>query len=158
MSAELTAAELGLDLSAPTQPAANYLSAVRAGELLFLAGHGPRRADGGYVTGRVGVDLTVEEGYEAARLTAIRLLATIRAELGSLDRVTRIVKLLCMVNCPPDFKEQPRVANGASDLLVEVFGEAGRHARSAVGMGSLPLGVAVEIELIAQVEGEGSST
>jgi enamine deaminase RidA (YjgF/YER057c/UK114 family) len=153
MSAELRAAELGLDLSTATEPGANYLSAVRVGDLLFLAGHGPRRADGSYVTGKVGIDVTVEEGYEAARLTAIRLLATMRAELGSLDRVTRIVKLLCMVNCPPDFTEQPRVANGASDLLVEVFGEAGRHARSAVGMGSLPLGVAVEIELVAQAEG-----
>lgn len=153
MSAELKAAELGLDLSAPTQPAANYVSAVRAGDLLFLAGHGPRKADGSYVIGKVGVDVTVEEGYDAARLTAIRLLATLKAELGSLDRVQRIVKLLCMVNCPPDFEEQPRVANGASDLLVEVFGEAGRHARSAVGMGSLPLGVTVEIELIAQLTG-----
>ncbi len=153
MSAELKAAELGLDLSAPTQPAANYVSAVRAGDLLFLAGHGPRKADGSYVTGKVGIDVTAEEGYEAARLTAIRLLATLKAELGSLDRVQRIVKLLCMVNCLPDFEEQPRVANGASDLLVEVFGEAGRHARSAVGMGSLPLGVTVEIELIAQLTG-----
>ncbi len=156
MSADVKAAELGLDLSAPAQPVANYLSAVRAGDLLFLAGHVPLREDGTYVTGKIGADLTAEEGYEAARLAAIVVLATLKAETGSLDRVERIVKLFCMVNCLPGFEEQPQVANGASDLLVEVFGEAGRHARSAVGMVSLPLGVAVEIELVAQLKPEST--
>lgn len=151
MSFEAKAAELGLDLSAPGAPMANYVPAVRSGDLVFLSGHGPARPDGGFVTGKVGDGLSVEQGYDAARLTTINLLASLRAEIGSLDKVSRIVKLLCMVNCPPDFGQQPQVANGASDLLVELFGEAGRHARSAVGMASLPAGIAVEIEMIVQV-------
>lgn len=151
MSFEARAAELGLNLTTPGTPLANYVPAVRSGDLVFLSGHGPARPEGGFVTGKVGDALTVEQGYDAARLTTIGLLSSLRAEIGSLDKVARIVKLLCMVNCPPDFGQQPQVANGASDLLVELFGEAGRHARSAVGMGSLPAGIAVEVEMIVQV-------
>jgi enamine deaminase RidA (YjgF/YER057c/UK114 family) len=151
MSADDRAAKLGLDLGAPPAPVANYVRAVRTGSLLFLAGHGPRSIDGSRVTGKLGVNMTVEEGYRTARSVGVQLLSTIKHELGSLDRVERVVKLLCMVNCAPNFGRQPEVANGCSDLLVEVFGEAGRHARSAVGMADLPNGIAVEIEAIVQV-------
>ena len=151
MSYESKAAELGLDLSKPVPPVANYLRAVRTGDLIFLSGQGPYRLDGSVVTGKVGAELSLEEGYEAARLTMIKLLSSLRDAAGSLDNVSRIVKLLCMVNCPPDFGQQPQVANGASDLLVELFGEAGRHARSAVGMSSLPMGIPVEIEMIVEL-------
>jgi enamine deaminase RidA (YjgF/YER057c/UK114 family) len=133
---------------------ANYVGAVRVGELLFVSGHGPYdHGSAEYVfIGKLGRDLDVETGQMAARLTMLNLLASVRAELGSLDRVERIVKLLCMVNSAPDFAEQPQVANGASDLLVEIFGEErGRHARSAVGMGALPMGISVEIEAVIQV-------
>ncbi len=152
MSAEERMKELGLDLSSAPSPVANYVPAVRTGNLVFLSGQGPRRPEGGMVCGKVGLDLSVEEGYEAAGLVAVGLLSSLRAELGSLDRVKRVVKLLGMVNSTPDFGDQPRVINGASDLLVDVFGERGRHARSAVGMGSLPMGIAVEIEMIVEVE------
>ncbi len=151
MSAEDRLRALGFALPPPARPAGNYVGAVLSGNLLFLAGHGPRRDDGSLITGRVGEDLTVEQGYEAARAVALGLLGAMRAELGSLDRVTRIVKVLGMVQCTPDFQDHPAVINGASDLFVEVFGEAGRHARSAVGMASLPFGIAVEIELVAEV-------
>ena len=151
MSAEARVRELGLEIPDPMAPVGSYVTAVRAGDLLFTSGAGPIREDGTLVRGKVGVDLNVEQGSEAARLVALQLLGVLRAELGGLDLVERVVKLLCMVNCPPDFGDQPAVANGASDLLVEVFGESGRHARSAVGMGSLPMGIPVEIELIAAV-------
>lgn len=151
MSAEERLRALGLALPPPARPAGNYVGAVLSSNLLFLAGHGPRRDDGSLITGRVGEDLTVEQGYEAARAVALGLIGTMKAELGSLDRVTRIVKVLGMVQCTPDFPDHPAVLNGASDLFVEVFGEAGRHARSAVGMASLPFGIAVEIELVAEV-------
>ncbi len=150
MSFDAKAEELGLNLSEPGTPIANYVPSVRTGNLVFLSGHGPVGADG-LVRGKVGVELSVDEGYDAARLVLIQLLGSLKAELGTLDKVERIVKLLCMVNCPPDFGDQPKVANGASDLLVELFGEAGKHARSAVGMGSLPMGMSVEIEMIVQV-------
>lgn len=150
MSYDAKAAELGLELPPAARPVANYVPAVRTGNLVFLSGHGPLR-DGSLVRGVVGEDLGVEEGVEAARLTMIGLLGSLKAELGSLDRVVRIVKLLCMVNCTPDFGDQPQVANGASDLLVELFGDAGKHARSAVGMQSLPMGMSVEIEMIVEV-------
>ena len=150
MSADARAAGLGLELGAAPGAVANYQPAVRAGDLLFLSGHLPLQ-DGAPVRGRLGDDLTIEQGYEAARLAAVQLLASLRAALGSLDGVEQIVKLLCVVNSTADFVDQPQVANGASDLLVEVFGEAGRHARSAIGGNSLPLGAAVEIELIARV-------
>ncbi len=143
---------LGIELPTPPAPVANYVRAVRTGNLVFLAGHGPLKPDGGYVTGKVGRDLTVEQGYEAARLTGISLLASLKAEIGDLSRVRRIVRVEGMVNSTPEFTDQPKVINGCSDLLVEVFGERGRHARAAVGMASLPIGIAVEIKMVVQVE------
>lgn len=141
----------GVQLPAAPRPMANYVEAVRVGSLIFLAGHGPLE-DGKLLHGKVGVDLDVQAGYRAARLTCLGLLATLKHELGDLDRVKRIVKLLGMVNCPPDFGNQPEVINGCSDLLVEAFGpEIGKHARSAVGMGSLPRNIPVEIEMIVEV-------
>jgi enamine deaminase RidA (YjgF/YER057c/UK114 family) len=144
--------DLGITLPPPSKPVANYVKAVRTGNLVFLAGHAPTKPDGTYVTGKVGKDLTVEQGYEAAKLTAISLLATLKAELGDLNKVKRVVKVLGMVNCHSDFTDQPKVINGCSDLLVAVFGDKGKHARSAVGMNSLPLGTSVEIEMIVEVE------
>lgn len=156
MSADARIKELGIDLTAPSNPIANYVPAVRVGNLLFLSGHGPRRGSSpDMITGKLGADLSVEEGYEAARLVGIQLLASIQREIGSLDGVERCVKALGMVNGTADFDQQPAVINGFSDLMVEVFGENGKHARSAVGMGSLPNGIAVEIELIVQLK-EGS--
>jgi enamine deaminase RidA (YjgF/YER057c/UK114 family) len=155
MTAEQRIRELGLNLEAPAGPLANYVPMVRTGNLLFLSGHLPAAgADGSRPAGKLGADLSVEQGYAAARQAAIALLTTIRRELGSLDRVRRIVKVLALVNSAPDFVQQPQVVNGASDLLVEVFGEAiGRHARSAVGAVSLPLNAPVEIEMVVEVEG-----
>lgn len=152
VDAEANLQKLGIELPEASNPVANYVNAVRTGNLIFLAGKGPNKPEGGYVTGKLGADLTVEEGYEAARLVAINQLAVLKAELGNLNRVKRIVKVLGMVNSAPDFTQQPEVVNGFSDLMVEVFGERGKHARSAVGMGSLPRGIAVEIELIVEVE------
>lgn len=143
---------LGIELIAPTKPVANYVKAVRTGNLIFLSGHGPSKADGTSIKGKVGADLTVEEGKEAARITAISLLSTLKAEVGDLSKVKRIVKVTGMVNCAPDFYDQPQVINGCSDLLVEVFGDKGKHARAAVGMVSLPSNIAVEIEMIVEVE------
>ena len=148
---ETRLAELGIELPVPSSPVANYVNAVRTGNLIFLAGKGPKKPDGEYVTGKVGEDLTVEEGYQAARLTGISQLAVLKAELGNLNRVKRIVKVLGMVNAVPDFGNQPEVVNGFSDLMVEVFGDRGKHARAAVGMGSLPRGIAVEIEMVVEV-------
>lgn len=148
-------AALGIVLPEPEAPVANYVRAVRTGDLVFLAGHGPSLLDGsGFVTGEVGSDLTLEEGYEAARLTAISLLASLKAEIGDLGKVRRIVRVFGMVNAVDGFGEQPEVINGASDLLVEVFGERGRHARAAVGMASLPRDIAVEIEMVVEVASE----
>lgn len=152
MTPETRLETMGITLPEPMTPAANYVPAVRTGDLLFLSGAGPIGADGRPVTGKLGDTMTVEAGQSAARLVALQLLAVMRRELGSLDRVRRIVKVLCMVNSTPEFGQQPQVANGASDLFVEVFGEAGRHARSAVGMASLPVGIPVEIEMIVEVE------
>lgn len=142
--------ELGLTLPAAPSPAANYVGSVEAGPLLFIAGQGPAKGDG-FVAGKVGVDLTLDEGREAARLVALALIAHMKAALGDLDRVVRVVKLLGMVNAPPDFPDHPKVIDAASELLIEVFGEAGRHARSAVGLASLPVGIAVEIEAVIEV-------
>jgi enamine deaminase RidA (YjgF/YER057c/UK114 family) len=144
--------ELKIELPTPAKPIANYVSAVRSGNLLFLDGKGPSDAQGKYMTGKVGKDLTIEEGQQAARLTAINQLAVLKAELGDLNKVKRIVKVLGMVNCEPDFKDHPKVMNGFSDLFVAVFGEKGKHARSAVGMCSLPMNMAVEVELIVEIE------
>ena len=144
---------LGISLPAEPVPIANYVPGVRTGNLLYLSGLGPAsRADGTTPSGKVGRDLTTEEGYEASRLTGINILARMKGELGDLDRVRRVVKLLGMVNSAPDFNQQPDVVNGCSDLLVEVFGEKGRHARSAVGMAALPNDIPVEIEVIIEVD------
>jgi enamine deaminase RidA (YjgF/YER057c/UK114 family) len=151
MGAEARLRALGLALPTPPRPIANYVTAARSGNLLFLSGHGPFREGRVVHQGTVGRDLTVEQGREAARLTGLNLLASARDALGSLDRVRRVVKVLGMVRCPDDFVDHPQVINGFSDLMVEVFGDAGRHARSAVGIGSLPLGIAVEIEMILEV-------
>jgi enamine deaminase RidA (YjgF/YER057c/UK114 family) len=135
---------------------ANYVTAVQMGNTLYVSGTGPRAADGSLITGKVGADLTEEEGYQAARAAGLRILATVRKKLGSLDRVERLVKVLGMVNATPDFGEQPKIINGFSDLMVEVFGpDAGKGARSAVGMGSLPFNIPVEIEAIFEIR-EGS--
>ena len=144
--------ELNIELPAIGKPLANYVHVVRSGNLLFLAGKGPSKPDGSYIIGKVGTDLTVERGREAARLTGINQLAVLKAELGDLSKVKRIVKVLGMVNCDSNFKDHPKVINGFSDLLVEIFGEKGKHARSAVGMCSLPNNMAVEIELIVEIE------
>ena len=143
---------LGIELPEAATPVANYVNAVRTGNLLFLAGKGPKLPNGEYVAGKVGADLTVEQGYEAARLTGIAQLAVLKAELGDLKKVKRIVKVLGMVNCTGSFANQPEVVNGFSDLMVEVFGERGKHARAAVGMASLPRNMAVEVEMIVEVE------
>jgi enamine deaminase RidA (YjgF/YER057c/UK114 family) len=144
--------ELGIELPSEPPPIANYVPGVRVGNLIFLSGLGPaEREDGTAPSGKVGRDLTQEEGYEAARLTGINILARMRGEVGSLNNVKRVVKLLGMVNCDPEFNQQPAVINGCSDLFVEVFGDAGRHARSAVGMASLPNDIPVEIEVIIEV-------
>ena len=142
--------ELGIELPPPFPPAGNYLACVVDGGLVHVGGHGPIAGDS-VVRGKVGTDLTLEEGQRAARMTALSLLATLNSELGDLDRVERIVKVFGMVNCAPGFNQTPAVINGCSDLLVEVFGESGRHTRSAVGMAELPFDIAVEIELTARL-------
>jgi len=144
--------ELGIELSTPSSPVANYVNAVRTGNLIFLAGKGPRKANGENITGKLGADLTIEEGYEAARITGINQLSVLKAELGNLNKVKRIVKVKGMVNCTPEFKDQPKVVNGYSDLMVAVFGDKGKHARAAVGMGSLPSNIAIEVEMIVEVQ------
>jgi len=146
--------ELGIQLRTPAPPVANYVSAVRSGNLVFLAGHVPRNPDGSFVTGKVGRDIDLEEAKEAARLTAIDLIVSLKAEIGDLNKVKRIVKVVGMVNSDESFTEQPQVINGCSDLLVSIFGDRGKHARSAVGMASLPFGIPVEIEMIVEVEGK----
>ena len=151
MSAESKVAELGITLPEPPKSAGNYIPYVIAGNLLFVSGSGPRLPSGEYQRGKVGRDVTPEEAYQHARLVGITLLGVARAALGSLDRVKRVVKLLGMVNAVPEFTDHPRVINGCSDLFVEIFGEAGRHARSAVGMGSLPMQITVEIEAIFEI-------
>ncbi|MBI2529405.1 MAG: RidA family protein [Candidatus Rokubacteria bacterium] len=153
MGAEARIKELGITLPQPAKPVGNYIPGVRVGNLLFLSGHGPVRVDGQPTArGKVGRDLSIEEAYKVAREVGINLLGSARAVLGSLDRVKRIVKVLGMVNSADGFGEQPKVINGFSDLMVEIFGESGRHARSAVGMAELPMGIPVEIEMILEVE------
>ena len=144
--------ELGIELYAPTKPMGNYVKVVRTGNLLYFAGHGPTRADNSNITGKVGKDLTQEQGYDAAKQTGIALLSTLKAEIGDLNKVKRIVKVLGMVNCTQEFTDQPKVINGFSDLMVAIFGDKGKHARSAVGMYMLPSNIAVEIEMIVEVE------
>jgi len=143
--------DLGIELMEPGAPVANYVNLVQTGNLIFLAGKGPNRPEGGYITGKVGADLTQEQGYEAARLAGIVQLSVLKDYLGDLNRVKQCVKVLGMVNCTDDFGNQPEVVNGYSDLMVEVFGDRGKHARAAVGMNSLPRGIAVEVEMIVEV-------
>jgi enamine deaminase RidA (YjgF/YER057c/UK114 family) len=153
MSAEQRLRELKIDLGQVSAPVANYVNAVRTGNLLFLSGKGPRAgADGKRPRGKVGREYTIEQAYQHARTVGLDLLAVMRTELGSLDKVKRVVKVLGMVNSVPEFEDPPKVINGCSDLFVEVFGERGRHARSAVGMAALPMGIPVEIECIVEVE------
>lgn len=149
---EAKIAEMGIELTSPPAPVANYVNAVRTGNLIFMAGKGPGLPEGGYVTGKLGETVTVEEGYAAARLVAIAQLSALKAELGDLNKVVRIVKVLGMVNSAPDFGDQPEVVNGFSDTMVEVFGERGKHARAAVGMGALPRNIAIEVEMIVEVQ------
>lgn len=143
---------LGIRLPEVQAPVANYVKAVRTGNLLFLAGHGPAPMEGKKSKGKVGKDLTLEEGYDAARATAISMLATLKSELGDLNHVKRVIKVLGMVNCTEDFTDQPKVINGFSDTMVAVFGDKGKHARSAVGMYILPFNFAVEVEMIVEVD------
>jgi enamine deaminase RidA (YjgF/YER057c/UK114 family) len=152
MSAERRLQELGLTLPASPVPLANYVPWRIGGGLLFLSGVGPRRADGSSITGTLGADVSVAEGYAAARLCGLNLLANMRGALGSLDRVDTVLKVLGMVRGVPDFGEHPEVINGCTDLFVEVFGDNGRPARSAVGMGSLPRGICVEIEAVVLIK------
>ncbi len=152
MSVEERLRELGIELPEPPPPAGNYIGAVTVGNLVFLSGHGPRSASGGYISGKVGGELTLEQGQEEAHQVGLDMLATLRAEIGDLDRVRRVVKVLGMVNAAPDFRNHPKVINGFSDLMVEVFGDKGRGARSAVGMGSLPFQIPVEVEMIVEID------
>ena len=153
MGAEARIKDLGITLPQPAKPVGNYIPGVRVGDLLYLSGHGPVRVDGQPTArGKVGRDLSTEEAYKVAREVGINLLGSARVILGSLDKVKRIVKVLGMVNSADGFGDQPKVINGFSDLMVEVFGENGRHARSAVGMAELPMGIPVEIEVILEVE------
>lgn len=145
--------DLGIVLPGVPAPVANYVPFRMAGNMLYISGQGPREADGSYITGRLGLNMSVEQGYAAARLTGLQLLAVAKSAIGELARIEAVIKLLGMVNAEPDFGDQPKVINGCSDLLVEVLGEAGRHARSAVGMGSLPNRMAVEIEAIMLIRG-----
>jgi enamine deaminase RidA (YjgF/YER057c/UK114 family) len=152
MGAEARLAELKLELPPAPKPVATYVTAVRLGDLLYVSGHGPLRPDGTMHVGKLGADLDVAQGQAAAKQTGLAILATVRSHLGSLDKVVRLVKVLGMVNSTPDFADHPKVINGFSDLMVDVFGEPGKAARSAVGMGSLPGHIAVEVEAIFQVK------
>jgi enamine deaminase RidA (YjgF/YER057c/UK114 family) len=152
-SPEARLKELGIQLIVPTKPVANYAKAIRTGNLIYLSGHGPTKADGTDITGKVGKDLKVEDGVEAAKRTAISLISTLSMELGGdLSRVKKIVKVNGWVNCTDTFKDQPKVMNGCSDLLVAVFGEKGKHARTSLGTNALPSNIAIEIEMIVEVE------
>jgi enamine deaminase RidA (YjgF/YER057c/UK114 family) len=150
--AESRLKELGISLITPVAPTASYVKAVRVGNMIYLSGHGPDKPEGGQITGKVGDDLTLEQGQEAARLTGISLLSSLKKEIGDMNKVARIVKVLGMVNAAPSFERHSQVMNGFSDLMFQVFGEAGRHARSSVGMSSLPSNIAVEIEMIVELK------
>ena len=151
MSAEQKVKDLGLTLPPLPKPVGTYVGGVRTGNLLYMSGLGPRHPDGTYVVGKLGQTMTIEQGYEAARLVGLNMLSAIRGQLGSLDKVKRVVKVLGMVNADAEFPDPPKVINGFSDLLVEVFGDAGKGARSAVGMATLPFKMAVEVEIILEV-------
>ncbi|MEL6864546.1 MAG: RidA family protein [Bacteroidota bacterium] len=156
LSPEQILDSLGIRLPQASPPVANYVNATMvptgSGYIVFLAGKGPKKADGTYILGKLGEDLSIEEGYEAARIAGINQLAALKAEIGELSRVKRILKVRGMVNATPEFGDQPKVVNGFSDLMVAVFGENGKHARAAVGMGSLPFNMAVEIEMVVAIE------
>ena len=152
MTPEQRLEQLGIILPSPPVPVANYVPWRFAGPLLFLSGQGPKLPDGSYSTGKLGLNIEISKGYEDARLTGLQLLAVAKKALGDLSRIEAVVKLLGMVNATPDFTDHPKVINGCSDLFVEVLGEAGKHARSAVGMGSLPNGITVEIEAILLIK------
>ena len=147
-------AELGYQLPPPPEPIGNYLSSTRSGNIMWMAGVGSQRMDGSRITGKLGADLSVDEGYEAARWCALNLLARMKAELGDLDKVTRILKVVGMVNSTPNFAEQARVVDGASDIFVDLYGDRGRHSRSAPGMGALPGGIAVIVDCVIEVASE----
>jgi enamine deaminase RidA (YjgF/YER057c/UK114 family) len=152
MGAEARLKELGIELPPPPAPVGNYVPGVLVGNLLFMSGCGPRRSNGSAITGKLGIDLKTEEGYAAARVVALNMIANIRSVIGSLDRVERVVKVLGMVNAAPHFDQMPKVINGFSDLFVEILGpERGRGARSAVGMATLPNQIAVEVEMVLQI-------
>ena len=152
MGAEARVIELKLEFPTAPKPVATYLTGVLHGDLLYVSGHGPLKTDGTLILGKVGANLDLEAGKAAARQTGLAILATVRTHLGTLDKVVRLIKVLGMVNSTPEFADHPKVINGFSDLMVEVFGESGKAARSAVGMGSLPGGMAVEVEAIFQVK------
>ena len=152
VDAEKNLKELGIQLITPVPPTANFLKAVRIGNMVYLAGHGPDKPGGGQVFGKLGSDLTIEQGQEAARLVGISLLSTLKNEIKDLNKVKRIVKVLGMVNAIPSFERHSQVINGFSDLMVQVFGENGKHARSAVGVSSLPSNIPVEIEMIVELK------
>ena len=148
--------QLNIELPTPGEPIANYVPTVRFSEtknsmLVYVSGTGPRKENGDYLTGRLGDDMTIEEGYDAAKLTGINILASLKKEIGDLNKIKRFVKVIGMVNSTADFYQQPAVINGFSDFIVEVFGDRGKHARSAVGMVSLPSNIAVEIEVVVEV-------
>jgi enamine deaminase RidA (YjgF/YER057c/UK114 family) len=151
-SVEQRLEQLGLKLADPAPAVGTYVGAVTVGKLVFVSGHGPYRDGQYHHLGKVDSEVSVEEANESARIVIVNALASLKAEIGSLDRVKRIVKLLGMVNSDPGFKRQPEVIDGASDLLVEIFGDRGRHARSAVGLGALPMGISVEIEMIVEID------
>lgn len=144
--------ELGITLKPPGKPIANFVTAVTVGKLVFVSGHGPVQENGEYMKGKVGADLDLNQAKEAARLTGISLLGALKSEIGDLNKVKRFVKVLGMVNAVPTFDQHPQVINGFSDLMVDVFGENGKHARSAVGVGSLPMNIPVEIEMIVELK------
>jgi enamine deaminase RidA (YjgF/YER057c/UK114 family) len=146
-------AAMGLELPTPASPVANYVSYVQTGNLLYLAGQVSRTPDGEYMLGKLGDTMSVEDGYKAARSAALFTIATMKEAIGDLGRMARFVRLFCMVNCTPNFGDQPSVMDGASDLFVDVFGDKGRHARCAVGHVSLPGGCAIEMEAIVEVGG-----
>lgn len=152
MSADARISELGLELPEPPKPGGTYTPVVQIDDMCYVSGHGPVQTDGTMLTGRVGSEITEKQGQQAARVVGLAILATLRNHLGSLDRVDRLVKVLGMVNAAPDFQKHPQVINGFSDLMVEIFGESGRAARSAVGMGSLPGNISVEVEVIVRIK------
>jgi enamine deaminase RidA (YjgF/YER057c/UK114 family) len=146
--------QLGIELYDPPERVGNYVGAVRVGNLVYIAGHGPRLPEGGYVIGKVGEDLVLEEAQQAARLTMIDMLSSLSAEIGTLNNVSRIVKVTGMINAVDSFGDHPQVMNGASDLLIDIFGDAGKHARSSVGVSSLPIGTPIEIDMVVEISNE----